>query len=688
MLRDCITVSSRHLLILICVFFMSTSPSANAATSSYVIVLAATPGSGNQWQAKTSPLLDGFTVYVSQATIKGNTWERLKLGFFDSHQQAAAYAKKIHAIYPGAWPSKVDSNEIAQAGKTALLTSSATAPVLPVAAAATTSATTKTAVRNTSGLSDAQLDSLMQRAKTEFTAKNYAQAIRYFNAIVSSGDSQYSREALELLGLSRHRNGQEAHARAMYEKYIELYPQGEATDRVKQRLSGLLTETSAPKEKLQMSAEKNLSDSTTYGSISQFYRNDTTTTSDAGSINTLSQLITFFDVTSIITNNNFEHRFQFTADDSFDFLADDKKNEFRFIEMYYDFAQRNTGTSARIGRQRLRIGGLYTRYDGASAGYQITPEIRLGLLGGIPVETEDKTSINEHKKLYGATFESGTFLNNWDMSLYHIIQTVDDIDDHINTGSEVHYRDKTLSAFGLIDYDSLFNVVNIAQLNTNLIMDGGRTAYFSAFTRKAPLIATSNALVGRTETSIEEMLQTLNIEQIHQLARDRTANSQTTTVGGSQPWTEKTSISADLTLSRIGSTVESGGVAATESTGTDVYVGTQLVINGLLLSNDTSVLGIRLLNTKASDTISLIANTRIPITREWRVNPRLQYDIRKLSDGRKQNKLRTLIRTDYRYLRKVRLDFEIGYDSIDETSGTGAFNNSSLFYSLGYRYDF
>ncbi len=275
------------------------------------------------------------------------------------------------------------------------------------------------------------------------------------------------------------------------------------------------------------------------------------------------------------------------------------------------------------------------------------------------------------------------------MSLYHFKQTVDGIDDHISTGTEVRYRDKSLSAIGLIDYDSLFKVVNIAQFNANLLMAGGRSAYMSAFWRKTPVLSASNALIGRTETSIDELLKTLNIEQVYQLARDRSANSQTITLGGSQPLNEKYQVSTDITFSNIGSTAGSGGVPATESTGTDTYLGVQLVTSGLITGRDTTVFGTRYLSTKISDTLSLIVNTRIPIGREWRVNPRLQYDMRKLSDGRRQNKIRALLRTNYRYQRNVRFDFEIGYDNTNETSSATADNSSNnLFYDLGYRYDF
>jgi len=683
MLRESVIENSKSVLLLICFVYLISGHPAFAAGPSYAIVLASKPGTDNQWKPKPNDLFDGYKVYVSQIVVKGRAWQRLNLGFFSTRDQAAVYAKKLQSAYPGAWVNTVDSNEVTLAGKTALFATTATI-------SSPTSAPAPAAAKpgSVSGLSDEQLNSLLQRAKTEFTAKNYAQAIRYFSAIVSSGDNKYSREALELLGLSRQRNGQEAHARDLYEKYISLYPEGEATDRVKQRLSGLLTETAAPKQSLSMRSEKPASESETYGSISQFYSNDTTTTSDAGSINTLSRLITFFDITNIRKSIDYEHRFQFTADDSYDYLETGNKNEFRYVEMYYDFSFRSTGSSFRLGRQTLRTGGLYTRYDGASAGYQITPDMRFNLLGGYPVETDNKSSINEHKKFYGASFETGTFFNFWDMTLYHFRQTVDGIDDHISTGTEVRYRDRALSVFGLLDYDSLFDVVNIAQLNANLLMAGGRTAYMSAFVRKAPILSTSNALIGRTETSIEELLTTLNIEQIYQLARDRSANSETITLGGSQPLSSNTQLSADLTLSKIGSTAGSGGVPATESTGTDSYLGVQLVKNGLFMKNDTTVFGTRYVGTKTSDTYSLIGNVRLLITREWRINPRLQYDVRKLSDGRRQNKVRSLLRTDYRYHRNTRFDLEIGYDTTDETSNTGAFSNNSLFYNVGYRYDF
>ena len=115
----------------------------------------------------------------------------------------------------------------------------------------------------------------MQRAKSDITAKNYSSAIRYLTALTATGDNKYAREALELLGLARQRNNQTAHAVDIYEKYLVLYPDGEDSDRVRQRLAGLLTASSSPRKKIhQSTADEDINDVTTYGSLSQSYINN------------------------------------------------------------------------------------------------------------------------------------------------------------------------------------------------------------------------------------------------------------------------------------------------------------------------------------------------------------------------------------------------------------------------------
>jgi hypothetical protein len=653
---------------------------AEKSQTPYVIVLASAPGTNLTWRPKANPLFENRTLFVTRTTVKGKPWERLNLGFFNSRQQAVLVLNNLQKSYEGAWLRTATADEI----------KTASGKAMPAVAVKKPASSSKTSPGNNSTLTDKQLDSLMQRAKNDFKDENYSQAIRYLTAILSAGEHKYSMEALELLGLSRQRNGQNAHAVAIYQEYLEKYPTSEGAVRVNQRLTGLITSTRAPREQITMEADqdKAISETTTYGSFSQFYAKDTSETDGIDAVVTRSQLITFLDLTTLHQTSSFDHRFQIIAEDTYDFIDETESNFFRFIELYYDLGSRRTGTSGRIGRQALRIGGLVRRFDGISAGYQLTPGMRLNALAGYPVDIADYSSINQHKSFYGFTFETGTFLEHWDMNLFYFDQSIDGVDDLSSIGTEIRYNDRTRSVFGMLDYNLDYNELNILQLNANLLFDRGRVAYMNAFMRKVPSLATSNALIGRPEGSIDELLKNLNIEQIYQLARDRTADSSTITFGGSQPISEKLQVNADITFAKVEATVDSGGVPATPSTGTDYFISTQIVGNNLILKRDTGVLGLRYLDTELAYTWSIIANTRIPVSRHWRVNPRIQYDIRNASDERSQNRLRLIFRTDYRYMNKIRLDFEIGYGTIREDSSSQAGDINSLFYTAGYRWDF
>jgi tetratricopeptide (TPR) repeat protein len=663
---------------LLCLSLIPANTEAATNNTRYAIVLASAPGKNLKWEEQKSPLFKGRTIFTEQVTIKGSPWERQCLGYFENRQQAASLLKDIRQVYPGAWIQEASAK-------------TATATVKPVARSSpATPAISKPAIgSNSSSLTEEQLDSLMQRAKKDITARNYPSAIRYLTALIDSGNIKYSREALELLGLARQRNNQTAHAVDIYEQYLDLYPEGEDSDRVRQRLAGLLTATSAPRKKIHTdTAAEDINDVTTYGSLSQTYLNNRAIIDGIGQLETQSQLITFVDVTTIQKTNKFDHRYQFTADDLYDFIDDDDNNQFRFIETYYEASYRKTGTSGRIGRQLLRIGGIRKRFDGLSAGYQINPDMRLNFLGGFPVDIENKTSVNRNKTFYGFTFETGTFLDHWDMNLFYFDQQVDGLTDRTNIGTDVHYRDKTILFFGMIDYDLFYEELNNLQFNANFTLDHGRTVYINAFMHKTPILSTSNALIGRTEPTIEELKKTLNIEQIYQLAKDRTANSQTATIGGTQQLTENIQTTADITFLRVGETVASGGVPATPEIGPDYYLNLQLISNNFFVKRDTNILGIRFYNSDASNTTSLIANSRFPITSQWRINPRLQFDIRKFSDGRTQQKLRALLKTDYYYTNRVRFDFEIGYEDNTEDASGPTLGNDNLFFILGYRWDF
>jgi len=665
-------------MIVLCQLIMPVNTRASGRSTIYAIVLASTPGRQVKWVIKKYSAFNHRTIYSQAITVKGKAWQRLCVGFYTDYKQARAAQEKIKKRYPDAWITRTSKNTIKRIISSPENTNVSAPPV-----------TKHTIIHNQSTLTEKQINELMQKARQSFNGKKYRSAIRYLTALVEAGKHKYSQDALEQLGLARQRLGQKERAAKTYARYIKLYPSSKGTPRVKQRLAGLLTASKPARKKIHLLTVQKKNEISSYGNLSQFYRWNRASTDNAGSVVTLSQLVTFLDTETLVRSNSYDQRFRFTADHTHDFVALTSKDDLRFIETYYELTQRRTGHSGKIGRQALRIGGILKRFDGISLGYQINPEMRLNFLGGLPVDIQNKTSFNKHKFFYGFIYETGTFLKNWNMNLFYFDQKIDGLTDRNSAGTEVHYNDRNRALFGMIDYDLFYKKINILQLNANILFAHGRSAYMNAFMREAPILATSNALIGQQARTISDLKKNLNIEQIYQLANDRTASSQTVTIGGTQPINEKFQSSVDITLSRVGSTVSSGGVAATPSTGTDYFLSAQIVGNNLLINHDTGVIGIRFNNTTPSNTLSLIANSRFPISRNWRINPRLQLDYRKLQGSGSQTKYRALLRTDYRYLNKVRFDFEIGYDATTSTNiNNDTLGTNNLFFTLGYRWDF
>ena len=192
--RNAIFVSSACFLLLLCQLLTSTVAEAAATASGYSIVLASAPGEKLKWELRNSQLFKGHTVYVEQTIIRGAPWERLCVGFFSQRKQADSIIKDVQKTYPGAWVQQAPENNI-----TRIISSPASSTRVVAAKAA---ASAKANKAGSSSLNEKQLDSLMQRAKTDFKNKNYNSSIRYLNALVAAGNHKYSQEALELLGLA------------------------------------------------------------------------------------------------------------------------------------------------------------------------------------------------------------------------------------------------------------------------------------------------------------------------------------------------------------------------------------------------------------------------------------------------------------------------------------------------------
>jgi tetratricopeptide (TPR) repeat protein len=541
-------------------------------------------------------------------------------------------------------------------------------------------------------ISEERLQLIEDEAEKAMTGGDYRRAIQLYTRILQSTDEKRQQEAQEFLGLARERNNQLAHAKAEYEKYLELYPEGEGAVRVRQRLAGLLTARAKPKDKLRKTkTEEALGKwkKDFYGSLAIFYNKAESFTDQDEQILDLNLLTTDLDFTTRFQSENFDVRTLFVGGYGKDF-SDESDDDSYLSNLYLDLMDNRLNLFGRFGRQSGVSDGVLGRFDGAKVSWQLFPTIQINGVAGFPVETTTNIDIDSDIYFYGLSLDLGSFANRWDINAYIINQELDSgITDRRAVGGEVRYADSSKSFFSLIDYDIFYNDLNIILLTGNLIFKNRSTINFSAEYRNSPILTTTNALQGQGVETITELLDNLTEDEITGLAEDRTASSKTFLVGGTNPITEKLQINWDLTATTFGSTIASGGVEATPDNGYDYFYFVQLLGTDLIKEGDIAILGARYSDTSSADTISLSLNTRYPVRREWRFNPRVQVDFRKNKSGSsKLFKVRPSLRMEYWWKRRISFEIEGGGEWSSDTYSDRVDRTKGYFVTAGFRFDF
>ncbi len=530
---------------------------------------------------------------------------------------------------------------------------------------------------------------LMEQARQAMAAQKYDDAIRIYTRLTEEPAPEIHQQALEYLGVARERNGQVAHAKALYEDYLQRYPKDDGAKRVSQRLAGLTTAREEPPDELRRGKSRNaLAHWDSHAGISQYYRRDVSSTDAGGDTVDRSSLDTGIDVTSRLRGADFDLGARFSGNNEYDFLAAGD-HQTRISSLYIDGATSQRLLSGRLGRQTSTRGGVLGRFDGLFAGYQLTPTSRLNIVTGYPVETTTATAIDTARPFYGLNVDLGAPGSAWELNVYTIEQRVGAITDRQAVGGEMRYFQASRSMFAMLDYDTLFNDVDLALLTGNWLLPGNSNLSIVADHRRSPLLMTSNALIGQTATSIDELRLSNSDDAIQQLAQDRTATSDSLMLGLSRPVSARLQLSGDVTVSSLSGTPASGGVAANDDTGNDYYYSVQLVGNDLLKQGDTAIVGLRFADTSSAATTSLMLNTRYPLGDAWRVNPRLRVDHREFSlAAGDQWTAAPSIRVNYRWRKRYFFEIESGGEWSSRRLSNTTDRTTSSYLSLGYRADF
>ena len=473
-------------------------------------------------------------------------------------------------------------------------------------------------------------DQLMATGRAALTAGDLDQAIRVFTKVMTLPEHENSREAKELLGVARERNGQLAHAKAEYEEYLKWYPGGEGGQRVRQRLDAMLTASAQPPSKPGGRGEPSTrpTEFELFGSASTQYRREVLDTEATGKLVTDSSLFSDLSVSTRARSSSFLWRGLAAGSYRADFADAADGNDMRVSALFLDVGQRSGPYSATFGRQPGNTAGVSSRFDGVRLSRRILERWKVSLRGGFPVEIQNSDQIETSRYLYGISLDGEDLAGRVDMQLFALQQKADGLLDRSGVGGELRYADERLFVASYVDYDIHFGDLNTALLSGNWQIGPSTSATFFVDYRNSPILASWNAIQGQTAERLDDLSEIYSDSEIKQLAEDRTPRSTLVSLGGSQQLTDWLQLAIDVSVSNLSSTPASGGVEATDSTGWEFSYFPQLIASGLLTTGDVGTLGIRYFDGSVSDTWSLIVNERYPITPKLRILPRVRLDWR------------------------------------------------------------
>ena len=542
-----------------------------------------------------------------------------------------------------------------------------------------------------------RMSELMDEAGGAMIDRNFRRAVQLYTKVLRDPNTVFRQDAQELLGLARDRNGQKAHAKAEYEKYLELYPEGPGADRVRQRLAGLLTAASTPKGKLREAKRpepksKSAWDHQVFGSLSEFYNYSDTKNQDGTTDINQSQSLTSLDFSTRSRSDRYEIRTQFFGTHEVDLRSNGDDDTSRINNLFIDMEDRKWGLSGRFGRQTQSSGGILGRFDGGVISYEILDQVKINGVFGYPVISSGDSAFNTDKQFYGASLNLGTFWDSVDFNLFAINQEVEGIDDRQAVGGEIRYFDPKKSLFSYVDYDTSYDELNIFLINGGWTFPSKTRVNLVLDYRKSPILTTSNALIGQTVQDIPILLNTQTEDEIRQLALDRTASTKSATLGIVQDLNEKYQVVAEVTVTETSGTPLTPAdppiiqVEPNPSTGKEYFYLTQFIASNLFMEGDINIIELRYADTMSNDSYSFNLNLRYPITPNFRVNPRIQTNYRKnKNDDGESLTIRPLMRIDYRWKKWLRFELEGGREWREESSLGTTNKSTGYFATAGFR---
>ena len=503
-------------------------------------------------------------------------------------------------------------------------------------------------------------------------------------------DAKLSKEALELLGIARERKGQKAHAKAVYQHYLKLYPDGEDSDRVRQRLAELIDSDLKPRDKLKV-PEGAPSDKVRYqsfGTLAQyFFYGDNTI--EGGSRTDQSLLLTQYSYDWRMQQNSLNVRAYFDADHDYDYYFEEDGGV-EVDALYVDVKQGAWGLYGRAGRQTSNGGGILGRFDGVQLGYDILSRLRVNVYSGYPVGFENRSTIQTDTRFSSVSLEWTEIFSNIDFAPYMLRQNKGDLLDREAAGYDLRFFHKRGNFYHTLDYDLAFDSLNLLMLRGQFNFNERHSvnAYYDR--RRSPLLELNNALLSRPQAgSVDELLTELDEEALRALALDNTGETRSYSVGYWYNYSDRFQYSLDWSRSsQLFHFLGADGETLESEEDDQTYLSMQLVTGNWLQMRDNYIVNLRYSDTQNYSDWLAMAAMRVSLNKVWRLDLRYAHIVRDDFDDFQLVRRKPTFKLEYNWSKTMQLHLQVGVTWWEYYGDTANQDYIRRNMELGYRWSY
>jgi len=660
-----------------------------ASERRFAVVLQTYPAGARLDAPRIPVTLQDYVVYTVPIEQDGVRKIALAVGYFRTQQDAQAVRQAAAAQYPGA--SVLPLGRDAQPAGAAVTAAPIAAP--PAAGDVATRQDEAALLAP-----NPQAAEMLAAAEAALGQKQFRQAETLLDKALLLPPNASSQRAQELIGQAWEGLGEPAKARAEYQLYLKLYPQGEGARRVAQSLAALGAPGSGATPSTAASPAQTAAAGTGLkytGSLSQFYYGGKSKSQSLVNIsaaidqNTLtrtnqSALVTSVDLSGSYRTEGSETRLVLRDTASKNFMASSTAHSV-LSAAYVDWRDTQSRIGIRVGRQSAIAGSLFGLFDGASISVPLGSTLKLNAMAGAPANTLVNAP---SQRLLGVMLETETILDHWGGELSYTEQKSQGISDRRSVGLQVRYFADRISAFGQLDYNPTFRTLNAATLQGSLQgpMDTMVTVLLDD--RKAPSLQLSDALISSGAVSLKTLLQLKTLAEVQDMARGTVAQARQAVLSVSRPIAPKWQASLDLRYGNVGPLPAVGDFLATPGTGPEYTLAMQLTGSNLYSRRDINNFNVSAIRGSSMHGVQLAYNNLTGMAGDRAtLEPSLRVYYQRDTSAIRVLRIAPALRVSYKLSERGSL---LGETMVERSNTDGPASHdrtTSVFFYIGYRYE-